>query len=251
MFARTSQLIFALLSFLTVLIATSSGAATTTTTTTTTTPTTTTTTPDGTAILVKSLALASHEVSFTMRGTLSGPGVTLSIFARCTPKASGLVTTVRGGGTSDVVEPNKSNYGFVRANSIAALRQQLEISNPTSSEVNVWFKVTSKDSRFADFFGGASTVAQTFSFGPIGWMRSAAYEGNDVLRGVPVYILTAESNMFVANGGYNEVRLYVTDSTRPLPFAMTGPITSTGLLYFSKWNSTTLSTPTSTVALPH
>jgi hypothetical protein len=248
-------MLIALLSFLTVLVATSAGATTTSTTTTTTTtntPTTTTTAiPNGNAILVKAFALASRKTSMTIFGTLSGSGATLSILGEYTPKASGGATTVKGIGFSDEVQPNGANYGYVKANSVAALGKQLEIKIPKSSEIDVWYKITSKDPRFADFFGGANTVAQTFSFTPIGWIRSATYEGTAVLRGVRVFMLIAASHLFADKSGYNEETLYVTDSTHPLPFAMTGPIGTTGLIYFTKWNSTTLSIPKATTALPH
>jgi hypothetical protein len=32
---------------------------------------------------------------------------------------------------------------------------------------------------------------------------------------------------------------------------MTGPVGATGVIYFSKWNSTTLAIPKATTALPH
>jgi hypothetical protein len=234
-------------SVLTVLVATSAGASITTTTI----ATTTTTAPDGNAIIAESFALASHKTSMTISGTLTGSGTTLSLFGKYTSKASSGVTTVKGVGTSDEVQPNGARYGFVKATSIAALGQLLEITNPKSSEVNVWYKVTSKDSRFADFFGGASTVAQTFSFSPIGWTRTANYEGTSVVRGVSVYQLVALSHLFIDKSGYNETTLYVTDSAVPLPLAMTGPIGTTGLIYFSKWNATRLTIPKTTTALPH
>jgi hypothetical protein len=235
MLGRSLRLLIALFSFLTVLVATSAGA----------------TTPNGNAIMAESFALASHKTSMTISGTLTGSGTTLTIFGKYTPRASGGVTTVKGVGTSDEVQPNGAKYGYVKANSLAALGQLLEITNPKSSEINVWYKVTSKDSRFADFFGGASTVAQTFSFSPIGWIRTANYEGTAVLKGVSLYMLVAASHLFIDKSGYNEETLYVTDSTQPLPFAMTGPIGTTGLIYFSKWNSTTLTIPNATTALPH
>ena len=234
-------------SVLPVLLATSAGASITTTTI----ATTTTTTPDGNAIIAASFALASQKTSVTISGTLTGSGTTLSLFGKYTSKASSGVTTVKGVGTSDEVQPNGARYGYVKATSIAALGQLLEITNPKSSEVNVWYKVTSKDSRFADFFGGASTVAQTFSFSPIGWTRTANYEGTSVVRGVSVYALVALSHLFIDKNGYNETTLYVTDSAVPLPLAMTGPIGTTGLIYFSKWNATRLTIPKTTKALPH
>jgi hypothetical protein len=235
MIGRTLRLSFAFLGCLTVLVASPAGA----------------TTPNGNALLAESLALASHQTSVTISGTITGSGATLSIVGEYTPKGSDGVSTVKGVGSSVEVQPNGASYGFVKANSVAALGQLLEINNPKSSEVNVWYKVTSKDARFADFFGGASTVAQTFSFSPIGWLRTANYEGTTVLKGVPVYALVAASHLFIDKSGFNEETLYVTDSNRPLPFAMTGPIGATGLIYFSKWNATTLTIPNATTALPH
>jgi hypothetical protein len=235
MVGRTLRLLIALLSSLPVLVAASSGAST----------------PNGDAILAQSLSLASHKTSMTLSGTLTEKGITLSIHGEYTPKGSDGVTKVDGIGTSDEVQPYGANYGYVKANSIAALNQLLEIKNPKSSEVNVWYKVTRKDSRFADLFGGANTVAQEFSIGPIGWFRTANYEGTTVVKGVQVYALVAGAHLFVDKAGFNETTLYVTDSIHPLPFAMTGPLGMTGLIYFSKWNSTTLSIPNATTALPH
>jgi hypothetical protein len=232
---RTLRLSIAVLSLLTVLTVASAGAAT----------------PDGTAILAKSFALASHKTSMTIAGTLSGPGATLTIIGEYTPKASGGVTKVQGVGVSDQVQPNGAKYGYVRASSIAALGKQLEIANANSNEVNVWYKVSSKDPRFEDLFGGASTIAQTFSFSSIGWVRSATYEGTSDLNGVPVIMLIAASHMFAAGKGYNEEQLYLTDTSDPLPYAMTGPIGTTGLIYFTKWNTTTLAIPKATTSLPH
>ena len=235
MTGRTLRLLIAPLSCLTVLVATSAGA----------------TVPNGDAILAQSFALASQKTSMTFSGTLSKTGTTLSIVGKYTPRASEGVTTVKGTGTSLEVQPNGANYGYVKATSVAALRQLLEIKTPKSSEINVWFRITRNDPRFADFFGGADTVAQTFSFGPNGWMPTATYQGTSVLNGVPVLVLTAASHMFIEKSGFNEEALYVTDSTNPLPSAMTGPIGTTGLIYFSKWNSTSLAIPKSTTALPH
>jgi hypothetical protein len=246
MIGRVLRPLIALSGVLTVLVATTAGATVTTTTI----AATTTTTPNGNAIMAASFALASRKTSMTISGTLTGSGTTLSIFGKYTSKASSGVTTVKGVGTSDEVQPNGARYGYVKATSIAALGQLLEITNPKSSEVNVWYKVTSKDSRFADFFGGASTVAQTFSFSPIGWTRTANYEGTSVVKGVSVFQLVALSHLFIDKSGYNETTLYVTDSANPLPLAMTGPIGTTGLIYFSKWNSTRLAIPKATTTLP-
>jgi hypothetical protein len=235
MFGRILRLLIVLLSSLTVLVATTSGA----------------TTPNGKAILAETFALASQKTSMTISGTVSGSGSTLSIVGGFTPKASGGVTTVKGVGSADEVQPNGATYGYVKANSIAALGNQLEIINPKSSEINVWYKITSNDARFAYIFGsGADTVAQTFSFSPIGWSRSATYEGTVVLKGVRVFKLSAAANLFVEKSGFAKETLYVTDSTHPLPFALTGPVGTTGLIYFSKWNSTTLTIPKATTALP-
>jgi hypothetical protein len=234
MIGRTLRLLIAILSLITVLVATSTGA----------------TTPNGNVIMAQSFVLASHKTSVTLSGTLTGSGTTLRIIGEYTPKASEGVSAVNGVGSSVEIQPNGADYGFVKANSVAALGQLLEITAPKSSEVNVWFKVTSKDARFADFFGGASTVAQTFSFSPIGWLRTANYEGTSVVSGVPVLMLVAASHLFIDKTGYNEETLYLNESSN-LPFAMTGPIGTTGLIYFSKWNSTTLTIPKASAALPH
>ena len=54
----------------------------------------------------------------------------------------------------------------------------------------------------------------------------------------------------MAKSGFAKETLYVTDSAHPLPFAMSGPVGTTGLIYFSKWNATTLTIPKTTTLLP-
>jgi hypothetical protein len=233
MIGRVLRVAIAVLILPTVLVATAAGA----------------TTPNGNAIMAQSFALASHKMSVTLSGSLTGSGTSLRIIGEYTSKASEGVSSVKGVGSSVEVQPNGASYGFVKANSLAALAQLLEIKRPNSSEVNVWYRVTSKDARFVDFFGGASTVAQTFSFSSIGWLRTANYEGTSVVNGVPVVMLVAASHLFIAKKGYNEETLYVNESTH-LPYAMTGPIGTTGLIYMNKWNATTLTIPTSTTPLP-
>jgi hypothetical protein len=235
MSGRAVRSLIALLSLSTVLAATSVGA----------------TTPNGNVMLAQSFAYASRQTSVTISGSLSGPGVNMRIIGEYTPKGSEGVSTVQGVGSSVDVQPNGATFGYVKATSVAALGQLLEVANPRSSEVNVWYKVTNKDPRFDDFFGGASTVAQTFSFSSIGWLRTANYEGTSVIKGVPVYMLVAASHLFIDKNGYNEETLYLSESANSLPIAMTGPIGATGLIYFSKWDATTLSIPKATTTLPH
>ena len=123
---------------------------------------------------------------------------------------------------------------------------------PTAAEVGVWYKVPKSDPRYNSISspGGAQTVAQSFSFSAVGWSRSATYEGTTVLHGIHVIKLESGSNLFVTGSGFGKTTLYVTDSTRPLPFAMSGPAGTTGLLYFSGWGSTTVEIPTASADLP-
>jgi len=233
--SKSLRILIVLLSPLTVLVTITAGAAT----------------PNGKVVLARALSDASKMTSMTIAGTVSESGTRLSLDGGFTPEASGGATTVQGSGTSVEIQPNGAKYGYVKANSIAALGNQLEIKKPTSSEINVWYKITSKDPRFSDIFGsGADTVAQTFSFSPVGWSRSATYEGTVVLRGVRLIKSSAAANLFVGQNGFAKETLYVTDATRPLPFAMTGPVGTKGLIYFSKWNATTVTIPNATTALP-
>ncbi len=77
--------------------------------------------PNGKVLLAQALADASKETSMTISGTLTGSGLTLSIDGGYTSKASGGITTQKGQGSADEVQPNGANYGFVKANSIASL----------------------------------------------------------------------------------------------------------------------------------
>jgi len=236
MFTKSLGAFIALLGSLTVIVATNSGAAT----------------PNGNAILAQALADASHKTSMTISGTLTGSGNAVSISGGFTPTASGGVTTEQGLGSSEEIQPNGAHFAFVKASSIAALGTILEVKHPTSNEINVWYRLTSKDPRFADIVGnGAETVAETFSFSPIGWSRSATYESTVVLKGVRVIKLKAASNLFVQNKGFGMETLYVTDTSHPLPFAMTGPVGSSGLIYFSAWDSTTIAIPSAKADLPN
>jgi hypothetical protein len=235
MFSKSLGALIALLGSLTVFVATNSGAAT----------------PNGKVLLAQALADASQKSSMTISGTLSASGNVVSISGGFTPIANGGVTTEKGLGSSEEIQPNGAHFAFVKASSIAALGTILEVKHPKSNEINVWYRITSKDPRFADIVGdGAETVAQTFSFSPIGWSRSATYEGTVVLKGVRVFKLNAAANLFVQNKGFGKETLYVTDSTHPLPFALTGPVGSSGLIYFSGWNSTTITIPSAKADLP-
>jgi hypothetical protein len=155
-------------------------------------------------------------------------------------------------GTEDIIEPTGKSFCFVKATSLSVLKNALEVKSPTNSEIGVWYKVTSKDSRY-DYIaspGGAQNVKQTFSFSPVGWSHAATYEGTTTLKGVRLIKLGGASNFWVTGKGFAKITLYVTENAKPLPFAMSGPSGTSGLIYFSKWNRTIVSIPHSKVALP-
>jgi len=207
--------------------------------------------PNGTALLAQSFTDAAQNTSVAMTGTVSGSGASVTLNGGFAVNANGGVTTAKGLGSVDEVQPNGAKYAFVKGNSLAALSDYLEVKTPKVSEINVWYKITNKDPRFTSIVGGgAETVAQVFSFSPIGWRRSATYEGTVVLKGVRVLKLSASSDLFVEKSGFAKQTIYVTDAVHPLPFAMTGPAGTSGLVYFSRWDHITIAIPTSTTNLP-
>src|ERR1700677_2987770 len=208
-------------------------------------------TPNALSILTKALTDGSHESSMTITGSFVTSGFDASVnggFAA----AEGGVTTVAGTGSEDIVGPVGKNYCFVKASSLAVLKSEFEVKNPTAAEIGVWFKLPSSDPRFAeiDSANGAQTVAESFSFSAVGWKRAATYEGTAVLRGVHVIKLESASNLFVTGSGFGKTTLYVTNTSHSLPFAMSGPVGTTGLVYFSKWGTTTVTIPTASSDLP-
>jgi len=207
--------------------------------------------PNGGLLLAQTFADAAQKTSVSMVGTLTDAGSSVTLNGGFAANANGGVTTERGVGSVDEVQPNGSKYAFVKGDSIGALGNYLEVKVPKVSEINVWYKITSKDPRFTTIVGGgAQTVAQVFSFSSIGWSRTATYEGTAVLKGVRVFKLSASSNLFVEKSGFAKQTLYITDAVHPLPFAMSGPAGTSGLLYFSKWDSTSITLPTTTTNLP-
>jgi hypothetical protein len=210
-------------------------------------------TPNALSVMTKALSDGAHESSVTLIGTFSGSGITASIAGGFSPVGNGGLSAESGVGSLDIVTPVGKNYSFVKASSLAILSSALDVKSPTANEVGVWYRLPSSDSRYAGIVspGGAQTVAQIFSFSSIGWKHSASYSGTVVLHGVRVIKLVSASNMFVTGAGFGKTTLYVTDSSKPLPFAVSGPPGSSGVAYFSKWDSTTVEIPTATSDLPH
>ncbi len=207
--------------------------------------------PNGGLLLAQTFADAAQKSSVSMTGTFSGSSYSLTLNGGFAAKANGGTTTDKGVGSIVEIQPNGAKYAFVKGSSIGALSNFLEIKAPKVSEINVWYKITSKDPRFSTVVGqGADTVAQVFSFSSIGWRRTATYEGTAVLKGVRVFKLSASSNLFVEKSGFARQTLYITDAVHPLPFAMTGPAGTSGLLYFSKWDRTLITLPRTTTNLP-
>ncbi len=208
--------------------------------------------PNALALLTKALSDGAHESSMTISGTFVEDGLTASIDGGFASTAEGGVTTVSGVGSEDLIEPRGKDFCFVKASSLAVLKSELEVKSPTAGEVGVWYKVPSSDPRYVGIASpnGAQTVAQSFSFSSVGWKRAATYEGTAVLRGVRVVALESASNLFVTGSGFGKTLLYVTDSPHSLPFAMSGPVGTSGLVYFSKWGTTSVAIPTASSDLP-
>jgi hypothetical protein len=204
------------------------------------------------SLLSRALADGASDKSVTMAGTFTGSGITGYVDIGYSPSASGGAETSSTVGTEYIVEPKGKKYCFVKASSLGILKQALDVKKPTKSELNLWYKVTSKDPRYVNIASpnGAQTIAQVFSFSPVGWSRKVSYKGTTKLDGVRVYKLEGASNAFVAGTGFAKTTLYVTDSTDSLPFAMSGPSGTQGLIYFTKWNHTTVTVPFSDVILP-
>ncbi len=209
-------------------------------------------TPNALSILTKALRDGSRERSVTLSGAFTESGATVSLDGGFDAAANGGITTVPGVGSEDEVQPIGKNYCFVKATSIAALHNDLNVKKPTAAEVGVWYEVTSSDPRYVEIASPSApqTVAQLFSFSPSAWKRSAVYEGATVLRGVHVIKLASASDLFVNGSGYAAMTLYVTDSSSPLPFAISGPTGTSGLAYFTRWGSTSVAIPNTSLKLP-
>ncbi len=207
--------------------------------------------PNAKPILTQALTDAAHESSFTVDGNIQRSGQSEKFIAGFDSVAQGGPITFPGIGTADLVGPNVGNYFFVKASSFVILNKVFEVKAPTSAEIGVWYKVTKSDPRYDSINppGGADTVAQFFSYSPVGWSRSTSYEGTATLRGVKVIKLSAASNFWI-DKGFGEVTLYVTDVTDPLPFAISGPSGTSGLSYFSKWGTTKVAIPVTDTSLP-
>jgi hypothetical protein len=204
------------------------------------------------AILAKALADGARQSNVTVSGSVVDSGVTVTLNGGFSSVSDGGATTVSGVGTNYQITKVGAAQCFVKATTLTALKQALSVKSPVVSEIGVWYVVKKIDSRYQSICspGGAQTVAQTFSFSPIGWSKKATYEGIVTLKGVRTIKLLAASNLFVDGSGFQKTTLYVTDTAKPLPFAITGPVGSTGLLYFTKWSSTIISIPTTSTELP-
>jgi len=210
------------------------------------------TTPNAKSILAKALADASTRTNVTLLGTIEDSGLTATIDGGFSTVGNGGVTTVDGVGTQYQFTRVDAKQCFVKATTLAVLKEDLGVKNPTASEIGVWYVLKKGDSRYQNVCspGGAQTVAQSFSFSPIGWSKNATYKGMVTIHGVRTFKLLASSNLFVDGRGFQKTTLYVTDTAKPLPFATSGPIGSTGLLYLTKWGSTSVTIPASSLSLP-
>ena len=202
--------------------------------------------------LSAALADGASQKSVTLSGTVSGSGTTITLDGGFSPAGNGGLTTVPKVGTYYAISPRGKKYCFVKATSVAMLKQALYVKSPNTDEINLWYKVTSKDPRYDSIASpnGAQTVSQLFSFTPAGWSRKATYKATTTLNGVRVIKLKAASNLFVSGKGFATTTLYVTEGKNPLPFAMSGPTGTTGLFYFTKWGTTTVAIPFTDIILP-
>lgn len=208
-------------------------------------------TPDAKAVLTQAITDAAHATSLAMAGSFSTPGHTFRLDGGFTSTSTGGVTTLSGEG-SEYEVGTSSGSCFVKATTLAILSNFLGVKSPTVGELNTWYLVPKSDTRYVGIASpkSAQTVAQLFSFSPIGWSRSATYEGTVVVKGVRVIKLGTASNAFASGSGLEKTTLYVTDTAHPLPFAMAGPTGVTGLLYFSGWGDTKVTIPSTRTVLP-
>jgi hypothetical protein len=208
--------------------------------------------PNAKTILTTALHNASEERSMTISGQFSESGSQATIEGGYAPAGAGGIESLSGEGTEDIIEPTGAKYCFVKATSLAVLKNALEVKTPTNAEIGVWYKVTSTDPRY-NFIAspsGAQNIAQTFSFSSVGWSHAATYEGTTRIKGVRVIKLEGASNFWVTGKGFAKITLYVTDAAHSLPYAISGPPGTAGLVYFTKWNATTVIIPSSNVDLP-
>ena len=202
--------------------------------------------------LSAALSDGAREKSVTLSGTVSVSGTTITLDDGFSPAGNGGSTTESNVGTFYEFSPVGKKYCVVDATTVAMLSQALYVKSPTKDEINLWYRVTSKDPRYDNIASpnSAQTIAQLFSFTPVGWSRMVTDEGTATLHGVHVIKLKGSSNVFAGGKGFDTETLYVTDTKDPLPFAMSGPAGSSGLLYFTKWGTTTVKIPFTDVNLP-
>ena len=205
-----------------------------------------------TTTLSAALADGASQKSVTLSGAVSASGTTVTLDGGFSPAGNGGLTTEGKLGTFYEVSPLGKKYCFVKATTVAMLKQALDVKSPNKDEVDLWYKVTSKDPRYDNIASpnAAQTVKQLFSFAPNGWSHKVSYKATTTLNGVRVIKLKAASNFFVTGKGFATTTLYVTEGKDPLPYAMSGPTGTSGLLYFTKWGTTTVAIPFSDIILP-
>jgi hypothetical protein len=188
----------------------------------------------------------------TLTGFLSESGIKAELDLRYTTLGSESVQTISGVGTEYLVVPRGGNACFVKGTSLGVLSSALEVKNPKSSEIGVWFEVKRSDSRFNYIASpnGAQNISETFSFSPIGWSKNAIYKGETTLRGTRVLKLSASSNLWVTGSGFGELSIFINANKLSLPLAISGPTGTSGLLYFGRWNSTKIIIPKARQGLP-
>ena len=201
--------------------------------------------------LTAALAYGAHQSSMTAHGSITEGSLTLDTNIAFSPAGSIVTTGVLGTGTEYLARSASGVY-FVKADSLPVLRSILMVKEPTGAEINVWYKIPASDPRYASIAspGGAQTIAQTFSFSPVGWSQKVTDGGVVTLRGTRVIKLIGASNLTVDGTGFKKQDLYVTDTAHPIPFAMSAEAGTTGDIYFSKWDATKVVMPTAKSDLP-
>ena len=212
-------------------------------------------TPNAEATLVRALADASKFQSYKLQGSFTASRKHATLVALQTANGEESIDSIQGIGTEFLIQPTAFARAYLRVTTVESLIDFLGIKATKPSEVGVWYSLTPSDSRYSEQANtGPTTVATQFLVGPRSFGRAGTYESVVTLRGTKVIKLAVTSSMFSPNNTLVPLTLYVTDSTRPLPFAATAkisgvpvPITS----YFSDWGHVApITIPAAKTALP-
>jgi hypothetical protein len=211
--------------------------------------------PNGHDLLVAALTNARKNSSYELYSAFTASGSPSSMTYFVTATGQETVDSEQETGTVFFLQPSDAHRVFIRATTVHALLIFLSVRAPRASEVNRWFYLAPSDKRYTSMTAsGPRTIATQFVIGPHTFGSAAKYEGVTSLRGTKVIKLGVNSSMMSPTNALVPTVLYITDSSRPLPYAIEGKIngiSSTVTSYFLRWDSVPkLHVPSSHDVLP-